>query len=110
MTGSLFYRYKDIVYAAPLDESGDPIGQGRLEVALHTYRVVTTTPKGVWLDIGRFVLTSGRKRFAWPTQAEAMTSFLARKERQLSILRAQANRVERAIALAKNHDQAPLHL
>ena len=99
-TDTYFYRYEDVVYASPLDEFDNPTGPGRLEVVRRRYRVVKATPCGVWLDIGRFVKTSGRKRFAWPTEAEALVSFQARKQRQLSILRAQASRVERALAMA----------
>lgn len=95
-----FYRFEDVVYAASLDEFDNPTGPGRLEVVRRRYRVVKTTPCGVWLDIGRFVKTSGRKRYAWPTEAEALVSFQARKQRQLYILRAQASRVERALAIA----------
>jgi hypothetical protein len=108
------------MFAAPVDEFDNPIGRGRLDVVLYTYNVVKVTPKGVQLDIGRFVLLSGRKRFAWPTPEEALASFEARKKRQLSILRAQAERVEDAIELAKLrfgpkqesrlHDTTSLHL
>lgn len=99
-----FYRFEDVVYAASLDEFDDPTG--RLEVVRRRYRVVKTTPCGVWLDIGRFVKTSGRKRYAWPTEAEALVSFQARKQRQLYILRAQASRVERALAIAARRTAA----
>ncbi len=101
-----FYRFEDVVYAASLDEFDNPTGPGRLEVVSRRYRVVKTTPCGVWLDIGRFVKTSGRKRYACPTEAEALVSFQARKQRQLYILRAQASRVERALAIAARRTAA----
>lgn len=96
-----YFRYEDVRYAPMLDESECPRDGGRLEVVLRTYRVRKVTLCGVQLDIGRFVLSSGRKRFAWPTQAEALVSFRARKQRQLSILRAQAARVEEALRLTR---------
>jgi len=44
------------------------------------------TPKGVWINTGgypgtrKFVLLSGRKRWAYPTQEEALQSYIKRKE------------------------------
>ncbi len=96
-----WYRFEDVVYAPMLSEYDEWVGPGRLVVVLRRYRVVKVTPCGVWLDIGRFVKTAARKRFACPTEAEARESFLARKQRQLSILQAQASRVERAIAMVQ---------
>lgn len=59
------------------------------------------TPCGVWLGAvgktGWFVLRSARKRYACPTKAEAWESFVARKKRQLRVLRAQAEHVEEAL-------------
>jgi hypothetical protein len=100
-TEDTWFRFEDVVYASMLDEYDEPTGPGRLEVVRRSYRVVKHTPCGVQLDIGRFVKTAARKRYACPTEAEALESFLARKTRQLSILPAQASRVERAIALAR---------
>jgi len=99
--GVSWYRFEDVVYASMLNEYDEPTGPGRLEVVLRSYRVVKATPCGVWLDIGRFVKTAARKRFACPTEAEALESFVARKSRQLSILEAQAGRVERALGMAR---------
>lgn len=99
MSGQFFYRYDDIVFAAPVDEFDNPTGPGRLAVRLRKYEVIRATPKGVWLDIGRFVRLDARKRFACPTVAEAAESFRARKERQRAIYEARANRAERALEL-----------
>ena len=47
--------------------------------------IVKRTPKGVrvkmypWDKETRFVLLSGTKRYAWPTEEEAFASFLYRK-------------------------------
>ena len=95
-----FYRYEDVAYASFPDDYEGRASPGRLEVRLSHFKVIKATPCGVQLDIGRFVKTSGRKRFAWPTKAEALESFKARKQRQLGILRAQASRAERALAMA----------
>lgn len=73
----------------------------------HNHFVLRRTPKGVWInDYGteRFVLNDAKKQFACPTEEEAKTSFLARKNRQLGILRAQVRDVERAMSeLEKGH-------
>lgn len=44
------------------------------------------TPKGVWLDEhgqARFVLKDARRRYAYPTEALALTSYIARKKAQI---------------------------
>jgi hypothetical protein len=65
------------------------------------FHVVKVTPCGVRLSDGfgapRMVLDGARKRYACPTRKEAMESFICRKRRQLKILRAQIQRVERAL-------------
>jgi hypothetical protein len=64
------------------------------------FTVVKVTTCGVRLSDGfgmRLVLDDSRKRYACPTREEAMESFIARKRRQLKILRAQIQRVERAL-------------
>lgn len=74
---------------------------------METYPVTKHTPCGCWIDLGyrekRFILNDSRKRFAYPTKEEAKASFLARKKRQLGILRAQITAVEGALkALSEN--------
>lgn len=99
-----WYRYEDQRYAPPLDEWERPCGAGRLAVELREYRVSRVTPKGVWLGgfyTRRFVLLEANKRFACPTKAEAMTSFLARKEKQAGILSSRLRNVELAIQMGK---------
>lgn len=102
----LWYRYEDVQYAPRLDENENAMDSGMLSVELRSFAVAKTTPKGVWLrQFGgddRFVRREARKRFACPTQKEALESFIARKERQQSILSAQLNRVTSALFIAKN--------
>lgn len=102
--GDTWYRYEDRRYAAPLDEWERPCGSSRLVVELRQMDVTKVTPKGVWLGgfyTRRFVLLEANKRYACPTKAEAMTSFLARKTKQASILRNQLRNVELAIQMGK---------
>lgn len=87
----IFHRYDDRHRAAPLDERDMPMGAGTHELMHTTYRVTRRTPKGAWIDLGwgdkRFVLLSARKRYACPTEAEALESFIMRKRRQEDIYR-----------------------
>lgn len=81
-------------------------------VLLEEYRVVRRTPKGCWIQIApgypkpklKFVLNDSVKRWAHDTRDDAKTSFLARKRRQLSILRNRITDIE-ACVLAINEDR-----
>lgn len=99
MTNDFFYRYVDELIG---DEySSSP------RMRLLEFRVQKYTPKGAWLHSPwwkpKFVLVSGRKRFAHPTKEEALQSFIARKRRQISIYAARHDTakevLDQAIAL-----------
>jgi hypothetical protein len=96
-----WYRYDDIVYSNGFDEWGDSIISDymRVEVDLKRFPVTKRTPKGVWLDYTRFVLNSSRKRYACPTIEEARESYIARKNAQIRILKAQLNRAESGLQI-----------
>ncbi len=102
MVTEYLYRYNDVMHAPSVDEYDNPIGSGRLVVELSKYRIVRKTPKGCWIYWSglreKFVLLTGRKRFACETQDEAMDSFVARKSRQIKILKAQLERAELALS------------
>lgn len=70
-------------------------------VLKNTYRVIKRTPCGAWVYMPagkrKFILDTGTKRFAIADLEEAKTSFLARKRRQLAILRAQIKGIEYAV-------------
>jgi hypothetical protein len=76
------------------------------KVELSTYDVVRETPCGYWIRSGnsgafihgpeRWVSKATRKRFALPSQKEAMESFLRRKSKQISIISHQLDRAKRA--------------
>ena len=71
-----------------------------MEVKLHTFHIKKFTPKGFWIFgvmQNRFVLNSGKKRYAWLKKIDAMTSFLARKEVHASYARGRLARVEQSI-------------
>lgn len=97
------YRYEARRYAAMLDEYDNPMGPSRIELVLKTYDITKTTPCGVWVDRHgdkKFVSLRSKKRFACPTEVEALQSFLARKSRHISILTAQIRSAEEAEMLA----------
>lgn len=93
----VWYRYD---YTAPYPG---------VEIHLQEYPVLKKTPKGVRLDIwfgykpekekGKFVLFDSTKRYACPTIEEAKASFIARKEKQLKILKNQIRDIECALKL-----------
>lgn len=100
-----WYRFDDRRWAEGYhDEFGEWQSTGtRVTVDESKFRVLKTTPRGVWLDdFGRqrFVRQDARKRFACPTRGEALESFRARKKRQLSIMKARVALIERALAEA----------
>lgn len=99
--GDTWYRYEDIQYAAPLDEFERPCGFGRLVVSIQEFFVAKITPQGVRLHTGRFVRNEARKKYAHATKADALASFIARKERQASIYAARLCRAEKALRLAR---------
>ncbi len=111
-----WYRYDETHYAPPADEYGEYHGKGSIRIHLNEYTVIRRTPKGVWLSrwpvtlwLGeeagdreeRFVLKDAWKRFACPTKEEAQASFIARKKRQLKILRAQAEGISDTLCEAR---------
>ena len=75
---------------------------GHVSVSLHGYTVSKKTACGYWVDIygqKKWVCASAKKRFAYPTKAEAIASFRARKRRQIAILTAQIRDAEAALAV-----------
>lgn len=70
---AVLYRYVDEV-----DDEG-----GRVTIHLVAHPVIKKTPKGVRLANGKFVLLEGRKRYAYPSRADALTSYRQRKRFQL---------------------------
>lgn len=86
-----------------VDEFGDYHSTGsHTELHLHRYRITKRTPKGFWLD-NRFVLASGRKRFAYPTVEEAKVSFFRRKELQIAYKQAEIRAAQEAVAMVNSN-------
>jgi hypothetical protein len=94
----VFYRFSD-----PTSEDSP--------VLLEQFRVHRRTPKGVMLDVygwEQFVLTSGRKRFAYPTKEEAWLGYCKRKERAVAWTASAHDRQARFLERTKDGMEAML--
>lgn len=94
-----WYRYQDVVQSPTFSEDHTP---GELKVHLFAFFVLRRTPKGVWLNVdgeSRFVRVDSKNQWASPTREKAMANFRARKQRQIAICLAQADRAQRALGL-----------
>lgn len=102
-----WYRYDDYSEAVGgigVDGDWEYAGYSRTKLRLTKYPVIKHTPKGVWLDnygTKRFVRREAIKRFACPTEEEALESFIARKARQVSILTSQLEQAKKAKKMAE---------
>jgi hypothetical protein len=95
----MYYRYQETRYSG-----------GTLMLLKSSFPVIKETPTGVWVSVfgqRRFVKTDAKKRFACPTESEALESFHARKRRQIKILRAQLAAAEAALQLKEDGATAP---
>ena len=99
------YRYDDIVFY-----------EGDIRVLLSEYNITKRTDCGVWISqFGskpQFVLlqwSNGckpKKCFAYPTKELARESFIARKERQIQILKCQLYRAQKSLEIIKEKKDA----
>lgn len=110
------YRFKEIYYNRGLDQFDNPLPGSYIELNIEKYEIIKKTKKGVWIYTGdvlggikcfcnskRFVLLSGKKRFAYPTKKEALESFKARKNRQIEILSHRLGNAKSALNLARRY-------
>jgi hypothetical protein len=111
-----YYRYDDPILYDEYSSSN--------ELYLREYEVIKKTPCGVWIlfpnkniwdsknnkyQLGKkFILerstwykTITKKRFAWPTKAEALASYIYRKEYQVNILEYKLENAKEFLAKAK---------
>ncbi|GAF74252.1 unnamed protein product [marine sediment metagenome] len=96
-----FYRYEDVNYF-----------EGLVRIHKRVLHLVRETPKGYWISANpnykentysklyryrkRWISKTSRKRYAYPTQEEAMVSFVARKRRQVGIYQERLEQAEKA--------------
>ena len=97
--GDTFYRYEAHMVSRGVDEWDESLGS-YLSLYCLEYMVLKVTDKGVRLvhdDLcGKPVLDRTINKFAYPSKAEALLGFIARKRRQQSILLGQLARSREA--------------
>ena len=124
--GAEWFRAVFVRYSIGVDEWGDIIpGKGLCELRFDTFTVDRVTPKGVWLkgyhrldgSVRRFQLRESKRQFAAPNQQDALISFMARKTRQIRILKSRIEDAEHGTDLAKaflarlrGHSEQPIGL
>ena len=100
----MFWRAEACIYGH-LDAYGEHAGTSA-RVHLTRYYKVQETPKGFWVTSGPYaemhlVLHGAQKRFAWPTQKEALESLMRRKEREIDLLHARLRDAKKKLAAAR---------
>lgn len=114
-----FWRYDNADY-------GDGSGGVSEQLNLTEYHLVRETPKGCWIiahydwmpddqysekeaeKYKKWISKTSKRRHAYPTKAEALTSFIARKRRQLEILEHQEKSAWHSFRVAEAMDVGEL--
>lgn len=109
-----FYRYEYVEHAS-LDFDGDFVCSNIPNpiLKLKTYNLWKETPKGYWIGygsledgklkgVGKWVSKTSKKRYAYPSQKEAVDNFIKRNERKIKILKRQIVSCEIVVNMAKN--------
>ena len=86
-------------YSYCVDPDRDVYGVTDPKLEMWWFTIDRATPKGAWV-CNRFVLLTATKRWACPTEEEALESFMARKRKQIRILSIQLARAQADLALA----------
>lgn len=89
-------------YSIVIDAEADYYGTSDPELEMQWWQVRHRTPNGARLMIDKFVLLTATKRWACNTEAEALVSFVARKNCQIAILTGHLRKAEADLALAGN--------
>lgn len=105
-----WHRIEIARFASPCDEFGESYGPGTAELHHLKFKVIKTTPKGVWLDVGfsgkRFVLSNAKRQWASPTLPAAIEKFRRRKEKHLAILERQAAELRQVLEYLPEWEKA----
>lgn len=108
-TDDVLYRYEETYYSLGCDEYGDPYPGHTIKVHLNYYKVLKRTPKGAWIEYWKnpngkkFVNLTARKKFACDNEEDAKESFIARKNRQIKILKSQLKNAREALAIMQDY-------
>lgn len=71
-------------------------------VHMSAYPIAKRTPKGFRLECGKWVSATARKRFAYPTEAEAMEALKYRKASYVMYAKARYEQALAQYAVARN--------
>jgi hypothetical protein len=105
--GAMYRVESQRVSSGYTDESGEYVSSGKGYSRLYAYQfpVLKLTKCGKWIRDAsgerRFILNTSNKRYACETLELAVMSFKARRERQISILKARLRAAEQELALAR---------
>ena len=99
-----WYRYVQVRESTGTNEWDESSGY-RIRLYCRKYQVIKHTPKGVWLNdhynlCRKFVLKNARKRFACPTEREALISYIARQKLRVLILENQVKDSQAGLRVA----------
>lgn len=109
--GDKLYRYEANLVSAGVDQWDESLGS-YMELYCWDFEVTKVYPKGAYIQ-GYFFKSSGEEyggrpvmdhyinKYAYPTKAEALLGFIARKRRQQSILMGQLARSKQAQSKAE---------
>ena len=99
-----FYRYKTVR------------SETNVFIDLEIYNLHKETPKGYWIGYGslldgqlrsqsQWVSKTAKKRYAYPTRAEALHNYIKRCEHRLAILKSQIYDTEKVIKLIEKEKE-----
>ena len=86
------YRYDSSrVATGSISDDYESLRPGyRISVDLHSFTVLSRTPKGAWVNYGggkKWVHTTSKRPWAWPTENAALESFITRKKNHIGYLK-----------------------
>lgn len=74
-------------------------------LVLRKFHIIRHTLRGVWIRADgteRFILNTSRKRYAYPTEQEALTNFIKRTERHIMLAEGNLTRAKEALYKARS--------
>ena len=104
-----FYRYESQEYASMgIDGEYESSSVPHPRLELRTFEMVKETPKGYWISLyglsyskKRWISKTSRKRFAYPTEEEALRNFIYRCKYRSKILNYQKWSTDISISLGE---------
>lgn len=100
--GEVLWRCEARTYSVILDAEAEKYGVSDPQLEMTWYPIQRRTPQGAWIE-GRFVRLTAVKRWACPTEREALEEFIRRKRLHVGFLEDKLRKVEFALQLANHH-------